>query len=431
MDREIRSTFGVRKNGMQRIQAREYFEGEFELPGDKSITHRAVMFNGGAKGTATITNALMGEDCLSTCRCMRTLGARVEIDGTTIRVTGTDRFQSGTTLDCGNSGTTIRLLTGFVAGKGIQATLMGDASLSARPMQRVSQPLSVLGANVQTTDGHAPVTVYPQTLRGGRVDLAVASAQVKSAVLLAGLSADGTTMVTEPVKSRDHTERMLAAMGAKIRVDGNAVTVEKSELTAIDVRVPADISSAAYFMALGALKGKTLCKNVGVNPTRTGILRAFDKLGVRYTLCNKHVAGGEEVADILVEKSPLRAITITQEEVPAMVDELPLIALLCAFADGESRITGAKELRVKESDRIRTSAELIRNLGGECEELPDGFIIRGKSILKGGDIDSYLDHRIAMTGAVGLIASREGGNILRPECCAISFPDFFEKLGVK
>jgi 3-phosphoshikimate 1-carboxyvinyltransferase len=207
--------------------------------------------------------------------------------------------------------------------------------------------------------------------------------------------------------------------------------VEKSELCAIDVHVPADISSASYFMALGALKGKTLCKNVGINPTRTGILRAFDKLGVRYALCNTRVSGGEEVADILVRRSNLRAITITEEEVPAMVDELPLVALLCAFADGESRITGAKELRVKESDRIRTTAELIQNLGGDCEELPDGFIIRGKKSLRGGNIDSYLDHRIAMTGAVGLLASKEGGNVIRPECCAISFPDFFEKLGVK
>ena len=416
---------------MQYIPAKEYFEGEFTLPGDKSITHRAVMFNAVANGTAIITNALMGEDCLSTCRCMQALGAKVEIDGTTIRVTGTPTFQSGVTLDCGNSGTTIRLLTGLVSGKGVQVTLTGDSSLSARPMKRVAEPLSVLGANVQTTDGHAPVVVYPQKVNGGKVELAISSAQVKSAVILAGLSAEGKTTVTEPVQSRDHTERMLSAMGATISVNGNTVTVEKSNLCAIDVRVPADISSAAYFMALGALKGKTLCKNVGINPTRTGILRAFDKLGVRYTLCNTQVSGGEETADILVEKSNLRAITITGEEVPAMVDELPLVALLCAFADGESRITGAKELRVKESDRIRTTAELIRNLGGDCEELPDGFIIRGKKSLRGGNIDSYLDHRIAMTGAVGLLASREGGNVIRPECCAISFPDFFEKLGVK
>ena len=184
-------------------------------------------------------------------------------------------------------------------------------------------------------------------------------------------------------------------------------------------------------MALGALKGRTLCKNVGVNITRTGILTAFDKLGVQYSLSNKRVSGGEEIADILVEKSDMHAITLTKEDVPAMIDELPLVALLCAFADGESRITGAKELRVKESDRIRTTRELIENLGGECEELPDGFIIRGKKSLTGGNIKSYLDHRIAMTAAVGLIASEKGGFISEPECCAISFPNFFELLGVK
>ena len=218
---------------------------------------------------------------------------------------------------------------------------------------------------------------------------------------------------------------------ADIQVDGVFVTVKRSELHAVDVNVPADISSAAYFMALGALKGKTLCKNVGVNPTRTGILAAFDRLGVGYNLLNQRISGGEERADILVKKSEMRAITLTEKDVPAMVDELPLIALLCAFADGESRITGASELRVKESDRIQATAELINNLGGDCTPLPDGWIIRGKETLQGGDADSYLDHRIAMTAAVGMIASKKGGNIFRPACCAISFPDFFQKLGVK
>lgn len=415
---------------MLSIRSREVFEGEFTLPGDKSVTHRAVMFNAGATGEATISNALMGEDCLSTCRCMRALGASVETDGTTIRVQGTPQFKSGETLDCGNSGTTIRLLTGFVAGKNITAKLCGDDSLSARPMKRVSEPLSLLGANVRTTDGHAPVYVEPSKLVGADIKLAVASAQVKSAALLAGLSADGVTRVTEPVRSRDHTERMLAAMGADITVDGNTATVKKSALKAVDVCVPSDISSAAYFMALGALKGKTLCKNIGVNPTRTGILTAFDRLGAKYSLLNRRVSGGEETADILVERSPLRAIELTAEDVPAMIDELPLVALMCAFAEGESRITGAKELRVKESDRIKTTAELINNLGGDCEELPDGFIIRGRKTLSGGNVNSYLDHRIAMTAAVGMIASRNGGAIEDPECCAISFPDFFEKLGV-
>lgn len=416
---------------MLRIAARERFEGEFFLPGDKSITHRAIMFNGGAVGEAVITNALTGEDCLSTCRCMRALGAKIDVDGTTLRIVGTPRFRRGTELNCGNSGTTIRLLTGYVAGKGVDAKLYGDESLSSRPMGRIAQPLSLLGANVKTTDGRAPIYVFPTALRGADVELQISSAQVKSAVLLAGISADGETRVTEPVKSRDHTERMLAAMGANITTDGNTVKVRKSVLNATDVCVPSDISSAAYFMALGALKGKTLCKNVGINPTRTGILKAFDLLGVRYDIRNRRVSGGEETADISVEKSDMRAISLTAEDIPSMIDELSLIALLCAFADGETRITGAKELRVKESDRIRTTTELINALGGDCEELPDGFVIRGKEKLLGGDVDSHLDHRIAMTAAVGMLASQNGGVISRPECCAISFPDFFEKLGIK
>lgn len=416
---------------MQRIQPRAVFEGEFQLPGDKSITHRAIMLNSGAEGESVITNALMGEDCVSTCRCMRALGAEIDVEGTTLRVKGTPRFRRGRDLNCGNSGTTIRLLTGFVAGKEIDAMLYGDDSLSSRPMNRVAEPLALLGADVTTTNGCAPVYVSPKPLHGADVQLQIASAQVKSAVLLAGISAEGETTVTQPVKSRDHTERMLGAMGADIEENGNSVTVRKSTLHAIDVSVPSDISSAAYFMALGALKGKVLCKNVGINPTRTGILKAFDRLGVDFSLTNQRISGGEAMADILVEKSPLRAIELTAKDVPSMIDELPLIALMCAFAEGESRITGAKELRVKESDRIRTTGELIRAIGGDVEELEDGFIIRGKKKLVGGDIDSYLDHRIAMTGAVALIASENGGNIKNPECCAISFPDFFKKLGIK
>ncbi|MBE7093797.1 MAG: 3-phosphoshikimate 1-carboxyvinyltransferase [Clostridiales bacterium] len=415
---------------MRSIPNIDNFEGEFSLPGDKSITHRALMLNSSVDGEAVITNALGGEDCVSTCACMRALGAKIDVDGTTMRVRGVERFHAGRELSCGNSGTTIRLLTGLVAGRGIDATLVGDASLSKRPMERVARPLALLGANVRTTDGHAPVYVAPAELVGREIVTDVASAQVKSAILLAGISASGVTTVEEPTKSRDHTERMLAAMGAKVVVDGNRVSVEKSRLSAIDVDVPADISSASYFMALGALKGKTLCKNVGINPTRTGILTAFDKMGIKYSLQNRSVSGGEARADVLVEKSDIRPVVLGGDDIPAMIDELPLIALLLAFADGESRITDGKELKVKESNRIQTTAEMINRLGGECVPTDDGFIIRGKKKLVGGVVDSYLDHRIAMTAAVGMLASEKGGEILRPECCAISFPNFFNLLGV-
>ena len=413
---------------MQRIQPREGYEGEFTLPGDKSITHRAVMLNASVDGEAVVTDALIGEDCLSTCACLRALGARIDVDGTTLRIKGVKDFLQDKELNCGNSGTTMRLLTGLLAGKKVRATLFGDPSLSSRPMKRVSEPLALFGAEIKTTDGHAPLYIQQKELYGADITIPVASAQVKSALLLAGLFAEGETTVTEPTKSRDHTERMLSAMGADIQTTDNTTRVKKSNLHAVDVQVPSDISSAAYFMALGALKGKTLCKNVGINPTRTGILQAFDKLGIKYSLLNKRVLSGEERADILVEKSPMRRIELSEKEIPAMVDELPLVALLCAFAEGESKITGAKELRVKECDRIRATTELINRLGGDCQELPDGFIIRGKKKMTGGDCNSYLDHRIAMTAAVGLVASEKGGSIANPECVNISFPGFFTML---
>ncbi len=413
---------------MRVIKPRTQFEGEFTLPGDKSVTHRALMLNAVANGEAIVTNALTGEDCLSTANCMRELGADVKQDGTTFYIRGRADLLSGKTLNCGNSGTAMRLLTGLLAGKGVEATLRGDKSLSSRPMDRVAEPLAVLGAKIKTTDGKPPITISKSSLIGKKINLNIPSAQVKSAILLAGLSADGETSVTEPIKSRDHTERMLKYMGADIKVDGNTVSIKKGTLTARNIEVPADISSASYFMSLGALKGKTLSKNVGVNPTRAGIFRAFDKLGVKYTLQNQRVCCGEEVADILVEKSHLKGIELDGEDIPSMIDELPLVALLCAFADGESRIHGAKELRVKESDRITATAELINSLGGECIETEDGFIIRGKKELLGGVVNSRLDHRIAMTGAVGLIASKKGGSILGADCCAVSFPDFFNKL---
>ena len=411
------------------IQNREQFEGEFILPGDKSITHRAVMLNSAADGEAFISNALCGDDCLATCSCMRALGAKIDVDGTTVRVRGVERFRAGRTLDCGNSGTTMRLLTGLISGKGIDATLLGDASLSARPMARVARPLVLLNANVRTTNDRAPIYVSPAELVGREIVTDVASAQVKSAVLLAGLSASGITTVEEPAKSRDHTERMLSAMGAKISVDGNRVSVEKSTLSPLNVDVPADISSAAYLMALGALKGNVLCKNVGVNPSRTGILTAFQKMGVQFSLTNNRASGGEESADIFVKKSPLQGVELMGDDIPSMIDELPLIAMMLAFADGESRIRDAKELRYKESNRIQTTADVINRLGGECIPTEDGWIIRGKRKLTGGVADSHLDHRIAMIAAVGMIASERGGQLLRPECCSVSFPNFFDLLG--
>ena len=410
-----------------KIRPRFSFSGDFKIPGDKSITHRAVLFNGIAAGEAVVTNALLGADCLSSVACMRALGAQIEVEGDKIHVRGAQGLRAAD-CDCGNSGTTMRLLMGLVAGQGVDARLTGDDSLSRRPMERVAAPLRLLGADIETTEGYAPVAVRPARLCGCTVDTQVASAQVKSALILAALGADGETVVREPLLSRDHTERMLAAMGADLHADGCTVTVRRSSLRAVDVAVPADISSAAYFMALGALCGETLCRGVGINPTRTGILTVFDQMGVDYALENMRTVCGEPVADIRVRKSALRAVRLGRAVMPSLIDELPVIAVLCAYADGESVISGAEELRVKESDRIRTTAAMLTALGGDVEERPDGFIIRGTKKLRGGTVDSCADHRIAMSGAVALAASEQGGEILGAECVDISFPNFFTLL---
>lgn len=411
-----------------KIQPKQKVSGTYDIPGDKSITHRAIMLNAAAEGRANVRGALVGEDCISTVNCMRALGAKIERERNTFTVIGAPRFRNGVRCDCGNSGTTMRLLCGLLAGKGVNAVLYGDDSLSSRPMGRVAQPLAELGAQIRTTAGYAPLTVCPATLRGKTIETKVASAQVKSALLLAGLGAEGETAVIEPLRSRDHTERMLAAMGANICTEEKVVYIRKSALHCVDVDVPADISGAAYFMALGALKGETLCRNVGINPTRTGILTAFDRLGVDYTLENQRAVCGEPVADIRVRQSEMRAIRLDADVMPALIDELPVIALLCALAEGETVITGAEELKVKESDRIRTTVEMITALGGDIVGTEDGFIIRGKRRLTGGFVRSYRDHRIAMAAAIGMCASERGGEIQDFQCVNISFPEFYALL---
>ena len=413
---------------MRFIQPKDNFEGEFTFPGDKSVTHRAIMLNAIAQGQAVVKNPSLGEDCLATYLAMEKLGAKIERTDEGIIVTGADTLINAQEIDCKNSATTMRLLSGLLAGQGVEATLYGDSSLSKRPMERVAEPLRKLGAKISTTDGKPPVFVQKSSILGGEIFLKIPSAQVKSAILLAGLGSENPTKVTESEITRDHTERMLKNMGAKIIKNGKETVISKSRLMATDVEVPADISSASYFMALGALKGKVVCKNIGVNPTRTGILTAFDKLGVKYFLSNTRTVCGEEIADITVEKSALNAIELKADA--TLIDELPLIALLCAFANGKSKIWGAEELQYKESNRILATAQLINSLGGVCLPTKDGFVIDGHGQLTGGTAESFSDHRIAMTGAVGLLASAFGGELHGDTVCAVSFPDFFEKLGV-
>lgn len=397
-----------------------------DCPPDKSITHRAVMFNALASGRATIRNALMGEDCLSTIDGMRRLGAEIDIDGNTVSVQGVDAVRSAD-LYVGNSGTTVRLLTGALAGRPGSFTLDGDASLRTRPMNRVIAPLSQMGARIESRDGKTPLAITGQPLAGITYPMPVASAQVKSAILLAGLCADGQTTVRESVQSRDHTERMLAAMGADITTDGLSVTVRRSTLQPTDVTVCGDISSAAYPLVLAACVpgSRITVKNVGINPTRDGLLAVLRDSGADVRL-DAVRADGEPAADITVRYTQLRPFTVGGALIPRLIDEIPALAVLACFIEGESVIRDAKELKVKESDRIATTVAMLTALGADAEPTDDGMIIRGKGYLPGGGtVDAGLDHRIAMSAAIAMAAARKGGTLLHGEVCAVSYPTFF------
>lgn len=394
---------------------------------DKSITHRAVMFNAVADGEAVITNALLGNDCRSTIACMTALGAKVEVSGDTVRVRGVSALKDAA-LDAGNSGTTTRLLAGLLAGKNVTASIDGDDSLRSRPMLRVTRPLCEMGADITATDGKAPLYIRPAVLHGIDYVMPVASAQVKSAILLAGLSADGQTRVTEKVRSRDHTELMLRAMGADIVTEGNTVTVRRSELHSCDVHVPGDMSAAAFLFgaAVAVEGGSVTVREVGLNSTRTGVLDKLAQMGAEITVRNE-VAGAEPYGDVTVRREgALRPFTVVAEEVPSLIDELPLLAVLGMYAEGDSVIRGAEELRVKESDRVETTAAMIRALGGEADTLPDGMIIHGSGKVRGGTVDSFGDHRIAMSAAVAALGSECGCEIKGAESAAVSYPGFWE-----
>lgn len=395
---------------------------------DKSITHRAIMLNSIADGEAKITNALLGDDCVSTIDCMRRLGAQIEVKDSTVYVGGTGSLNSAK-LDVGNSGTTFRLLSGLLSGEEGEFTLDGDSSIRRRPMKRIIEPLTAMGANITSDDGHAPVTIEGAKLKSISYHMPVASAQVKSAVLLAGLSADGITTVHEKIRSRNHTEIMLSAMKAKIWIENHTVSVMKSRLSSVNVEVPADISSAAYPMVLAAcLKGaRVTLTDVGVNPTRTGILNVFKRAGAIVEQSSTRYRA-EKSADITVKYSPdMQPFTIDREDIPFLIDEIPALAVLACFIKGESVIKGAEELKVKETNRIDTTVSALKAMGADITATDDGMIIRGGKGLNGGaTIDPKGDHRIAMSLAVAAALSREGAEILDPECAYISYPDFYD-----
>lgn len=412
--------------------------GAITVPGDKSISHRAVMLGGIARGVTEVSGFLPGADTLATAQILRDLGVVIERPALTeliVHGVGLHGLRaSAAALDCGNAGTAMRLLAGLLAGQRFASRLIGDESLSRRPMRRVLDPLRQMGAVIEATPaGTAPLEIAPAAgLRGIDYTCPVASAQVKSCVLLAGLYAEGETRVTEPAATRDYTERMLAALGADVDVAGLSVRLRPGrELQAGPIRVPGDFSSAAFFLVAGAIapRGELLIRNVGLNPRRTGLLDTLLDMGADIRIVDRREIAGEPVGDLCVRASQLRAVEVPEARVPDMIDEFPAFAIAAACAEGVSRVRGAHELRVKESDRIAAMARGLVTLGVEVEEYPDGMAISGRERLGAGVIDSRGDHRIAMSFA--LAALRASGEIRILDCANVdtSFPGFAELSG--
>jgi len=410
--------------------------GALRVPGDKSVSHRAAIFNAIADGEAEVRDFLEGEDCLATVDCLRALGAQLDLDSAgALRVKGVGLRglrEPETVLDARNSGTTMRLLTGLLAGQPFFSVLTGDASLRRRPMARVLEPLRSMGATCLARERDlAPVAIRGGSLHGIDYSTTVASAQVKSSLVLAALYADSPSTITEPAQSRDHTERMLNAMGAGIEGGGTTLRVRPLErLRAVDVRVPGDISAAAFWMVLASVHpdAEIVLSGVGVNPTRTGVVDALRAMGADVEITEQRAWGGEPVADITVRSSRLHGACLGGQTIVSAMDEVPVLSLAAALADGETVFTDAEELRVKESDRIATVVQGLRSLGVEAEERPDGMVIRGAARLKGAALQSAGDHRLAMAWAVaGLVAEGET-TVIDAGAVAVSYPRFWQDL---
>lgn len=411
--------------------------GTIEIPADKSISHRAIIFSSLAKGKSTIKNFSNGQDPYSTLKVFQNLGVEITENEGIITVNSTGNLSApNQNLDCGNSGTTMRLVSGILAGQNFNSTLMGDVSLSKRPMKRVIEPLSLMGAQIESNDFRAPLKIFGSKLHSIAYKSKIASAQVKSCILLAGLNVEnGITTITEPFVSRNHTEIMLKAMGAKIKTNGTTVSIEKSKLSPIEIVIPGDISSAAYFIvsALITPNSDIILKNVGLNQTRTGILDVVKQMGANLEILDERTICGEKVGDLRVKYTKdLKACNISGEIIPRLIDEIPVIAVLATQADGQTRISDAQDLRNKESDRISALVNELKKLGAKIEETPDGMIIEGKTVLSGNcEVETYHDHRLAMSLYVaGLICNKEI-LINEFEWVNISFPTFlnlFENL---
>ncbi len=420
------------------FSSKKRLRGELTVPGDKSISHRAVMFGSLAEGTTEIRGFLQGADCLSTISCFQQMGISIENKQNTDTVLVHGRGMRGLTrpdqvLDCGNSGTTTRLISGILSAQPFDVTLTGDASIQKRPMKRIIEPLSQMGASIVSINGNgcAPLHIQGRPLHGIHYSSPVASAQVKSAILLAGLYAEGETQITEPWVSRNHSELMLRHFGAEVSTQGTTVSIRPArQLHAETVSVPGDISSAAYFIAAGLMVpgSELLIRGVGINPTRDGILRVCRAMGADLQLLNVRQDQVEPTADLLVRHSPLHGIAIGGALIPTLIDELPIIAAMACLAEGETVIRDAAELKVKESNRIAVMTESLRAMGADAEETEDGMIIRGGRPLHGAVIDSHQDHRIAMTFAVAALCAQGTTQIQNAECVRISYPGFYQDL---
>lgn len=412
-------------------------KGSFELIGDKSISHRAVMFSSISKGHNKISNFLMGEDCLSTISCFRKMGVDIQIDGKDVYVKGNGLYglkRPKEILDVGNSGTTIRLMMGILAGNKFDATLIGDNSIAKRPMKRVTDPLRLMGCNIEGKDdaNYTPIKIYGGDLKAIDYHMPVASAQVKSALILASLYANDTSFIYEKVKSRNHTEIMLKSFGADINVENLKISVNPvNELFSQDIYVPGDISSAAFIIvsALITKGSEVIIKNVGLNETRTGIIDVVKNMNGNIEIINERLVGGELVGDLLVRYTKdLCATTIDKDIIPRLIDEIPVIAVLATQAEGTTIIKDAQELKVKESNRIKSMVENLKILGADIEELEDGMIIKGKSSLSGGTIKTFNDHRIAMSFSIANLISNQSIILDNDKCIDISFPGYFNLL---
>lgn len=413
-----------------------HLKGEITIPGDKSISHRSVMFGAIARGTTEITNFLQGADCLSTISCFQKMGITIENSKERVVVYG--KGLRGLklpkeVLDCGNSGTTTRLISGILSAQDFSVTLTGDASIQKRPMKRIIEPLTQMGASITSVHGNgcAPLTICGRPLHGIHYSSPVASAQVKSAILLAGLYAEGETKVTESFVSRNHSELMLGHFGAKVKTEKTTVSIlPAEELYGCPVSVPGDISSAAFFIAAALIvpHSEILIKQVGINPTRSGIIKVCQDMGGKISLLNQHMQSGELTADILVQHSSLHGTQIGGAVIPTLIDELPMLAAMACFAEGETIIRDAAELKVKESNRLEVMVRGLTSMGADVTETEDGMIIRGGKLLHGAVIDSHMDHRIAMTFAVAGLCAEGETEILGAECVNISYPDFYKDL---